>query len=418
MDFLYFGSTVENKIPHSNISYSHYLKHVCINKSFYLRPATADEIHDIIKSMDLNKSLGPNSIPIYIMKLCNAFFSNCLLKIVNLSFVTGIFPDLCKIAKVVPIFKKDDPLKCNNYRPISLLPIFSKIFEKLIYSRMYSFLEKNNLLQDKQFGFRSKHSTTHALISLTESIKNFLDKKDIVSGIFIDLEKAFDTVNHSILCDKLNYYDFRGKFNDLIKSYLTNRKQFVSINGYDSTKLDITCGVPQGSTLGPLLFLLYINDLQNSLKFAKSSHFADDTCLTYSNKNPKTLETNLNHDLKNLTQWLRANRLSLNVDKTKLLIFKSKYNKNQYQDMIIKLLGKRLEPSTSVKYLGIHIDHNLSWDCHIKEMNAKLSRTNGILSNLRHYVPKKTMLSVYYALFYSHMTYGSLVWSLTTQKKS
>ena len=281
---------------------------------------------------------------------------------------------------------------------------------------MYSFLEKNNLLQDKQFGFRSKHSTTHALISLTESIKNFLDKKDIVSGIFIDLEKAFDTVNHSILCDKLNYYGFRGKFNDLIKSYLTNRKQFVSINGYDSTKLDITCGVPQGSTLGPLLFLLYINDLQNSLKFAKSSHFADDTCLTYSNKNPKTLETNLNHDLKNLTQWLRANRLSLNVDKTKLLIFKSKYNKNQYQDMIIKLLGKRLEPSTSVKYLGIHIDHNLSWDCHIKEMNAKLSRTNGILSNLRHYVPKKTMLSVYYALFYSHTTYGSLVWSLTTQK--
>ena len=147
------------------------MKQVCIKNSFYLRPATADEIHDIIKSMDLNKSLGPNSIPIYIMKLCNAFFSNCLLKIVNLSFVT----DLCKIAKVVPIFKTDDPLKCNNYRPISLLPIFSKIFEKLIYSRMYSFLEKNNLLQDKQFGFRSKHSTTHALISLTESIKNFLD---------------------------------------------------------------------------------------------------------------------------------------------------------------------------------------------------------------------------------------------------
>ena len=155
---------------------------------------------------------------------------------------------------------------------------------------MYSFLEKNNLLQDKQFGFRSKHSTIHAIISLTESVKNFLDKKDIVSGIFIDLEKAFDTVNHSILCDKLNYYGFRGKFSDLIKSYLTNRKQFVSIHGYDSTKLDITCGVPQGSTLGPLLFLLYINDLQNSLKFAKSSHFADDTCLTYSKKNPKTLE--------------------------------------------------------------------------------------------------------------------------------
>ena len=234
--------------------------------------------------MDSNKSFGPNSIPTYIMKLCNIFFSSCLLKVVNLSFATGIFPDLCKIAKVVPIFKKEDPLKCSNYRPISLMPIFSKIFEKLIYSRMYSFLEINKLLQDKQFGFRSKHATTHALISLTESIKNFLAKKEIVSGIFIDLEKAFDTVNHSIICDKLNYYGFRGKFNDLIKSYLTKRKQFVSINGYDSTNLDITCGVPQGSTLGPLLFLLYINDQQHSLKFAKSSHFADNTCLTYSDK--------------------------------------------------------------------------------------------------------------------------------------
>ena len=322
--FVNVGSMAENKIPCSNISYTHYLKQICINKSFCLRPATADEIHGIINSMDSNKSLGPNSIPIYIMKLCNDFVSSCLVKIVNLSFLTGIFPDLCKIAKVVPIFKKEDPLKCSNYRPISILPIFSKIFEKIIYTRMYAFLEENNLLQDKQFGFRSKHSTTHALISLTESIKNDLDNKEIVSGIFIDLEKAFDTVNHSILCNKLNYYGFRGKFNDLIKSYLTNRKQFVSINGYDSTKQDITCGVPQGSTLGPLLFLLYINDLKNSVKFAKASHFADDTCLTYSNKNPKTLESNLNYDLKNLTQWLRANRLSLNVDKTKLLIFKSK----------------------------------------------------------------------------------------------
>ena len=202
--FVNVGSNVENKIPHSNISYSYYVKQVGMNKSFYLRPATFDEIPDIIKPMDSNKSLGPNSIPTYIMKLCNIFFPSCLLKVVNLSFATGIFPDLCKIAKVVPIFKKEDPLKCSNYRPMSLLSIFSKILEKLIYSRMCSFLEVNKLLQDKQFGFRSKHSTTHALTSLTESIKNFLDKKEIVSGIFIDLEKAFDTVNHSILCDKLN----------------------------------------------------------------------------------------------------------------------------------------------------------------------------------------------------------------------
>ena len=294
------------KIPKSKIPYTDYLKTICINNSFYLTPALADEILDIINSLDLNKSLGPNSIPIYILKISKDFFSNNLAKIINLSFKTGIIPDLCKIAKVVPIFKKEDPLLCKNYRPISLLPIFSKIFVKIIYTRMYKFLDKNHLLYDKQFGFRNKHSTSHALINLTESIKNYLDNKELVSGIFIDLEKAFDTVNHEILCNKLTYYGFRGKFNELIKSILSNRKQYVSINGYDYENLDINCGVPQGSTLGPLLFIIYINDLQHSLKFATTSHFADATCLIYASKNPKTLETNINYDLKNLNQWLCA----------------------------------------------------------------------------------------------------------------
>ena len=130
------------------------------------------EILDIIDSLNIRKSIGPNSLPIYILKTCKEFISTSLVKIVNISFKTGIFPDLCKIAKVVPIFKKENPLLCNNYRPISLLPTFSKIFEKVIYTRMYEYLDKNHLLYDKQFGFRSKHSTSHALISLTESIKN------------------------------------------------------------------------------------------------------------------------------------------------------------------------------------------------------------------------------------------------------
>ena len=152
-------------------------------------------------------------------------------------------------------------MDCVNYRPISLLPAFSKIFEKIIYSRMYQFLESNKLIYNRQFGFRANHSTNHALISMTESIKSFLDNGDFVAGIFIDLEKAFDTVNHQILCRKLNHYGFRGKINDLLKSFFSNRKQLVSVNGYDSSQLGIECGVRQGSTLGPLLFLLYINDL-------------------------------------------------------------------------------------------------------------------------------------------------------------
>ena len=232
------------------------------------------------------------------MKLCNEFFSTYLTKILNISFLTGIFPGLCKLAKVIPIFRKDDPLDSCNYRPISLLPIFSNIFEKIIHARIYEFLESNKLIYNRQFGFRANHSTNHALISMTESIKSYLDNGEFVAGIFIDLEKAFDTVNHEILCEKLSYYGFRGKINQLLKSFLANRSQYVSINGFDSLKLEIKSGVPQGSTLGPLLFLLYINDLSQSLKFSTTSHFAVDTSIIYASKTLKTLKSNLNYDLK------------------------------------------------------------------------------------------------------------------------
>ena len=189
---------------------------------------------------------------------------------------------------------------------------------------MYYFLDKNNLIYEKQFGFRAKHSVNHALISTTEHIKNKLELGNFVAGVFIDLEKAFDTVNHMILIDKLAYYGFRGVTQKLIESFLTSREQYVSINGYDSDELDVACGVPQGSTLGPLLFPIYINDLRFSLKSSVANHFANDTCIIHQSKKLKMLESNLNHDLKLCFEWLNANRLSLNTDKTKLLFFHSK----------------------------------------------------------------------------------------------
>jgi hypothetical protein len=352
----------------------------------------------------------------YVLKVANTFFADKLCDIINLSFKTGIFPDLCKLAKVIPLFKKDNPLLCENYRPISLLPVYSKIFEKVIYTRMYNFLDSNNLIYERQFGFRSKHSTTHALISTTEWIKSCIDKGSFVGGIFIDLQKAFDTVNHDILCEKLLYYGFRGNSQLLIKSFLTNRKQFVSINGFNSSHIDITCGVPQGSTLGPLLFLLYINDLNFSLNNAIASHFADDTCIMFGSRKPKTLETVLNCDLKKISDWLKANRLSLNVKKSKLVLFQKKQSNFDNKSISIKLDGCKLNPTDNVLYLGVYIDNFVSWDFHFSNLSNKLSRANGILSKLRHFTTKETLLSVYYAIFYSHMTYGCLVWSLTTTK--
>jgi len=385
-----------------------------LSQLFFFCELTTDfEIGKIIDLLDMNKSTGPNSIPIFILKIMKPFFSFWLSKIINLSIEKSIFPDLLKMAKITPLHKKDSKLNHLNYRPISLLSALSKIFEKVLYVRMYNFITNNNLFYGRQYGFRHKHSTNHALISLTENIKSHLDKKNIVCGIFIDLEKAFDTVNHAILSDKLYQYGFRGDFNSLMKSYLFNRKQFVSINGFDSKIKTITCGVPQGSSLGPLLFLIYINDFRHCLINSYSGHFADDTYIMYANKNIKSIETVINYELKLAIKWMNLNKLSLNVDKTNLILFHSKYKKLDLKKFSIKLNGKKLLPVDFVKYLGMYIDKHLSWDYHISQLAKKLSRSNGILSKLRYNTPINVRIQVYYAIFYSYLNYGCNMWGLT-----
>ena len=261
-----------------------------------------------------------------------------------------------------------------------------------------------------QFGFRQEFSASHALINLTENISQALDEGYIGCGIFVDLQKAFDTVDHEILLSKLDYYGIRGISNNWFKSYLSNRKQFVSINGYDSGLAEIKCGVPQGSVLGPLLFLLYINDLNQAIKFCKVHHFADDTNLLYLGKSIKKLNKLVNYDLKNLLYWLNANKISLNVKKTELVIFKSK--RKQFDGEIkLKLSCKRLFPTDSVKYLGVKIDGNLSWKSHIDYLSVKLSRANALLFKIRNFVNSSILRTIYFAIFESHLNYCCLVWS-------
>ena len=213
-----------------------------------------------------------------------------------------------------------------------------------MHERLDSFFSNHKCIYIDQFGFRKNHSTIHALTSLTEDIRNSLDNSNIACGIFIDLQKAFDTVDHEILLNKLAHYGIRGLANNWFKSYRCNRQQFVSINGYDSTKLTMKHGVPQGSVLGPLLFLIYINDLHKSIKYCNVHHFADDTNLLISKNSPKRLQKYLNLHLKNLCKWLRANKISLNASKTVLLIFKHP-NKKINHEFRIKMNGKRLHPS-------------------------------------------------------------------------
>ena len=349
------------------------------------------------------------------MKVLKPFFSFWLSQLIYLSFIDAIFPDILKISKVSPLHKKECKLDFRNYRPISLLSVFSKIFEKTVYTRIYTYLVKNNLVFEKQYGFRSNYSTNHALISITERIKDFVDSGNYVCGIFIDLEKAFDTVNHEILCEKLNFYGLRGNINNLIRSYLYNRKQFVAINGFNSDLKHLASGVPQGSSLGPLLFLIYINDFRLCLERTESGHFADDTFILFSSAKLGSIESVVNFELKLASKWLKLNKLSLNADKTKLIFFRSKQHPLNYNQIFIKFNGVKLMPVDHVKYLGMYLDKYLSWNHHVFQLSNKLSRANGILSKLRHYAPFKTVLQVYYAIFYSHLTYGCNVWGLTSE---
>ena len=246
-----------------------------------------------------------------------------LSQIINISIKTGNYPDQLKIAKVIPIYKKGSSSDPSNYRPISILSNINKIFEKILHKRLFSYLNKFNILYKYQFGFRKGHSTTQALIELTDNIKRGIDDKQYTCGIFIDLCKAFDTVDHDILLSKMHHYGIRGVVQKLFKSYLTNRMQYVSINNNKSKLQNLNCGVPQGSVLGPLLFLLYINDIAKCCSTGLFRIFADDTGIFCKGKDINALIKTARDIMIKIEDWFSCNKLTLNIDKTCFIIFRS-----------------------------------------------------------------------------------------------
>ena len=239
---------------------------------------------------------------------------------------------------------------------------------------------------------------------MLEIIQKALDDRQIACGIFIDLEKAFGTVSHDILLEKLDHYGIRGISNDWFRSYLSDRSQFVSINGFNSDYKTIKYCVPQGSVLGPLLFLIFINDLNIAIKHSETFHFADDTCLLNLKDSVKQINKVVNKDLKFLVQWLNANKTSLNVAKTEVVILRRKK----------KQLDK---PSNYVRYLGVYLDGYLNWSPHINHLSQKLVKANAMLSKLRHLVNVATIKSIYYAIFHSHLSYVCTAWGQNLNSK-
>ena len=260
-----------------------------LQNSFIIEPTNSDEVLSVIKQFKNGKATGPNSLNTILMKKCAKEICEPLALLFNMSSSNGIFPESLKLANIIPIHKKDDKTLVNNYRTISLIFNIYKIMEKLIYQRLYLFLYQNNTIYHNQFRFRYNHSTEHALIALTQAIQDICDKGALVCGVFLDFQKAFDSVSHDILLSKLEYYGVRNISKKYFSSYLNNRTQFVTINNERSLNTLVTHGVPQGSVLGPLFFLLFINDLHKTITNGTLRHFADDTNLLIVSKSVKKI---------------------------------------------------------------------------------------------------------------------------------
>ena len=409
--FINVGPNQASQIPNNDIHFSTYMNNYN-ESSMFFSPTTEEEVIRLIKNLDAKKSTGHDNISILIIKKLANELSIPLTYIFNLSLSSGIVPDQLKIARVVPIHKKESKDVFSNYRPISVLPGFSKILERLVFNRCISFLNKHKILYDDQFGFRPKHSTNMAIIKLIDKIVQATNNDEITAGLFLDLSKAFDTIQHDILLDKMAHYGIRGLALEWFKNYLSNRKQFVDYNSHISELKLISSGMPQGSILGPLGFIIYVNDIPNSVPNLSLILFADDTSAFTSHKDISTLNNIMNNGLNKLNQWFQSNKLSLNTKKSNFMLFGTHIKTKQYKNELkLSLDNVELKCVDAAKFLGVTIDQNLTWENHINQLTKKCSSSIGILFKMKNFLPETALLSLYNTLVLSHINYGITAWS-------
>ena len=288
-----------------------------------------------------------------------------------------------------------------------------------MHNRVYNYLNDNNLLFRKQFGFRKGHATDHALIKLIDSIYDSFNQNKYTLGVFIDLSKAFDTVDHNILIDKLNSCGIRNNSLKWFSSYLSNRKQFVQAYAIKTSSLDIICGMPQGLILGPLLFIIYVNDLCSVSKIFEPIISGDDTNLFFSNKSIKELFHRASLELNKVFKWFNANKLSLNKDKTKYTFFHKAHKKDNIPLKLPSLFinNREIKRISSIKYFGVLIDEHLAWKEHVAVIENKVSKSLGLLHRARRVLDSTALKNLYFSFIHSYLNYGNIVWTSTSTAK-
>uniref|UniRef100_A0A1B6MSN0 Reverse transcriptase domain-containing protein n=1 Tax=Graphocephala atropunctata TaxID=36148 RepID=A0A1B6MSN0_9HEMI len=424
--FIGIANTLRNDLNKSNdqiVNLENKFHAKFIDRSFFLTPTTPDEVTSIIRNLKNGKAPGLDNITTFLLKYILDSIVDILTYLFNYSFQEGEFPQCLKTAVVIPLFKKGDVKCMSNYRPISLLSVFSKVLETIVKKRLVNFLKLNNYLSKNQFGFTEKLSTEDALIEFLEHVYKGVNEKMACGAIYLDITKAFDTVDHDILLGKMWLAGFRGLPFDWFESYLKGRTQKVRVGGFLSDLGSVVHGVPQGSVLGPILFLFYLNDLCDAHFHGKVTAFADDTALGYAEVNRAILRGKMQEDLNLLEYWFSKHFLTLS-EKTKYMLFSCKKQADFLNESLVyhssdcvssNVCNKciLIEKVDEIKYLGLIINSNLSWKGHVKKLRSELFITVRKFYFLRDLCPKNILVMLYRALVESRLGYALSCWGGT-----
>ena len=422
-EFNNFFVNIASKVKEPTINTNHEkLREFCQSKlpadtKFIIPQLSNEKVSKFLSNIDISKATGTDMIGPRLLKLAAPYITKEITFICNHSITTSVFPSKWKEAKVAPLHKNGSNEEVNNYRPISILPVLSKVLEKHVHESLSDFLNKHTLLHKTQSGFRANHSCETALINMIDLWLSAIDNGKMIGVVLVDFKKAFDLVDHRILLNKLEIYGIKDEALLWFDNYLTNRKQQVTINNNKSDFMNISCGVPQGSILGPLLFLLFINDLPLYTNNVFTDLYADDTNLYDIQDSMEQIENNLQTALNSLHIWCRSNGMVLNPTKTKVMLVTTNQKRTRLNNdkFDLKFNNENLNMISNDKILGVFVDNNLTWSDHIKHLTKKIASSTWLLSKIKKFLTQEHRVQFYKSYIQPHIDFCNIVWGSSSE---